>query len=87
VAAGRKSRLKARLSQNLMTFYTSVQRFVVGQFGEKAENLGERKLVVRWVLGDECQFAPPVGQFSVQINTAYAAVNAWVGCALRSDCF
>jgi hypothetical protein len=51
VAAARKSGLKARLSQNLMTFLVSVQRFVVGHFGEKAVNLGERKLVVRWGLG------------------------------------
>jgi hypothetical protein len=34
-----------------MTFWASVQRFVVGHFGEKAENLGVRKFVVRWGLG------------------------------------
>ena len=34
-----------------MTFWASVQRFVVGQFGEKAVNLGERKFVVKLVLG------------------------------------
>ena len=34
-----------------MTFWASVQRFIVGPFGEKAVNLGERKLVLRWVLG------------------------------------
>jgi hypothetical protein len=46
VAAARKSGLKARLSQNLMTFLASVQRFVVGHFGKKAVNLGQLKLVV-----------------------------------------
>jgi hypothetical protein len=50
VAAGRKSRLKPRLSQNLLTFWVSVQRFVVGHFGEKAVNLGERRFVVKGVL-------------------------------------
>ncbi len=50
MAAARKSGLKARLSQNLMTFWTSVRRFVAGGFGEKAVNLGERKLVVLIVL-------------------------------------
>ena len=29
-----------------MTFWVSVQRFVVGHFGEKAENLDEQKFVV-----------------------------------------
>jgi hypothetical protein len=33
-----------------MTFLASVQRFVVGHFGEKAVNLGERELVLLWVL-------------------------------------
>jgi len=47
VAATPKSRLKPGLSQNLMTFWASVQRLVAGHFGEKAVNLGERKLVVR----------------------------------------
>ena len=51
MAAGRKSRLKARLSQNLLTFWTEAQRFVVGHFGEKAVNLGEQTFVVRWFLG------------------------------------
>jgi hypothetical protein len=51
VAAARKSGLKARLSQNLMTFLASVQRLVAGHFGEKAVNLGEAKLVVMWSLG------------------------------------
>ncbi len=50
MAAGRKSRLKPRLSQNLLTFWVSVQRFVVGHFGEKAVNLGERRFVVKGVL-------------------------------------
>jgi hypothetical protein len=50
VATARKSGLKARLSQNLMTFCASVQRFVVGHFGEKAENFGEQQFGVRWVL-------------------------------------
>ena len=50
MAAARKSRLKARLSQNLMTFWVSVQRLVAGHFGEKAVNLGERKFVVKWLL-------------------------------------
>ena len=30
-----------------MTFWVWVQRFIVGHFGEKAVNFGERKLVVR----------------------------------------
>jgi hypothetical protein len=47
VAATRKSGLKARLSQNLMTFWSSVQRLIAGGFGEKAVNLGERKLVIQ----------------------------------------
>ncbi len=51
MAAARKSDLKARLSQNLMTFCASVQRFVIGQFGEKAVNFGEQMFVVRWFLG------------------------------------
>ena len=51
MAAARKSGLKARLSQNLMTFLASVQRLVAGHFGEKAVNLGEAKLVVMWSLG------------------------------------
>ena len=49
--AARKSRLKPRLSQNLLTFWVSVQRLVVGGFGKKAVNLGEQKFVVRWGLG------------------------------------
>jgi hypothetical protein len=44
-----KRRLKHCLSQNLLTFRTWVQRFVVGHFGEDAANLGEQKLVVRGV--------------------------------------
>lgn len=34
-----------------MTFWSWVQRLVVDGLDEKAVNLGERKLVVRWVLG------------------------------------
>ncbi len=48
---GLKSRLKPRLSQNLLTFWVPVQRLVVGVFSEKAVNLGERKSVVKLVLG------------------------------------
>ena len=50
MAAARKSGLKAFLSQNLMTFLASVQRLVAVGFGEKAVNLGERKLVVQIAL-------------------------------------
>ncbi len=50
MAAARTMRLKARLSQNLMTFWASVQRLVAGGFGEKTVNLGERRLVVQIAL-------------------------------------
>lgn len=50
MAAARKSGLKARLSQNLLTFWAWVQRFVIGDFGAKAVNLGEADLVVKGVL-------------------------------------
>jgi hypothetical protein len=50
VAAARKSGLKACLSQNLLTFWSSVQRLVAGHFGEKAVNLGEQKFVMEFVL-------------------------------------
>jgi hypothetical protein len=50
MAAAYKSRLKARLSQNLLTFWVSVQRLFAGGFGEKAVKLGERRLVVQLAL-------------------------------------
>ena len=35
-----------------MTFWASVQRLVVGHFGEKAVNLDEQKFVVEWGMRD-----------------------------------
>lgn len=60
MAAGRKSGLKPHLSQNLMTFWASVQRLVAGGFGEKAVYLGEQKLVVRWVLKAKINLSQPL---------------------------